>query len=71
MSEDYKSTDVVCPFYRNSDNNSISCESIMSNSAGIKITFMNRAIRDRFMDGNCCSDYQKCLIAQDCEKKYK
>lgn len=71
MAEDFMSSDVKCPFYRRSSNNSISCENIVDGAAGTVSTFMNRSLRNRFMRKYCCDEYRRCTICQICEKKYK
>lgn len=65
---DYLSSNVICPFYFNSDNKSIRCEGIFS--VYCLNIFKGREAVKAYAKKYCCDKYKRCPLAVILYKKY-
>lgn len=63
---------VLCPFFRDikSQKQKIICEGIETDSV-ITIAFGKKESMRKYVNRNCCNQYDKCLIAQALYEKYE
>lgn len=77
MGTSYSDIDVKCPFYLSCESvnkwSSITCEGIdLNEKTRLKLQFTRRADMESYKNKVCSSDcYEKCIINQMLEKKYK
>lgn len=69
MSTMFDDVDVVCPFFKNSDIQKISCEGV-GESSTTTLNFPNRKKRDKHKEQFCDRGYKKCEIHKMLEAKY-
>lgn len=64
--------DMVCPYFRREETQSISCESWVKGCT-VKLCFRDREGKDRYaaLRCKCMEGYGKCLVARAAGKKYE
>ena len=65
----WKTVDVVCPFYKDADNEKIKCEGLFPGGS-INVVIKNRKKYEAFFKKHCCDKYSRCAVAEMLTKKY-
>lgn len=67
----FESKYVVCPFYRNNDNNRICCDGVSEGST-VNIVFGDSTKRKRYMECYCdnIDNYKSCKVCEMLHEKW-